>query len=237
MGKRIISQRRGRGTRRFISLPYSAGNTRHKSLHQQEVLFGTVTDIIHSPGHSAPLMSVLYEDGEHVLLQAPEKTAVGDIIATGPAAAIQEGNTAPLSAIPEGTSIYNIEQTSGDGGKYVRASGTFAKVLSKIGSHVVVQLPSKKIKTLNARCRATIGIIAGGGRLEKPFIKAGRKWHAKRSRGKLYPVTSAVAMNAVEHPFGSGRGRHMGKPSIAPRYAPPGRKVGQQHARRTGKLR
>ena len=98
-------------------------------------------------------------------------------------------------------------------------------------------MPSKKEKEFNANCRATIGVVAGGGRLEKPFLKAGKKWHAKRARGKLYPVTSAVAMNAVEHPFGSGRGRHMGKPNVAPRHAPPGRKVGLVRPRRTGRKR
>ncbi len=237
MGKRIISQRRGRGTRRFIALPYSAGNPRHKALGQSEVLFGTVLDIIHSPAHSCPLMKVRYEDGEQVLLQASEKTAVGDVIATGRAAPIQEGNTLPLASIPDGTSIFNIEQSPGDGGKFVKASGTFAKILVKVGDTVTVKLPSKKDKIFSAQCRATIGIIAGGGRLEKPMMKAGRNWHAKRARGKLYPVTSAVAMNANEHPFGCGRGRHMGKPSIAPRNAPPGRKVGQVRARRTGRIR
>jgi len=84
---------------------------------------------------------------------------------------------------------------------------------------------------------ATIGIVAGGGRTDKPFVKAGNRWHAMRARGKLYPITSAVAKNAVDHPFGSGRGRHMGKPSVPPRFAPPGRKVGQIHAKRTGRKR
>ena len=98
-------------------------------------------------------------------------------------------------------------------------------------------MPSRKEVDFNSSCRATVGIVSGGGRLEKPFIKAGNRWHAMRARGRLYPITSAVAMNAVEHPFGSGRGRHMGKPSVAPRHAPPGRKVGQVRARRTGRIR
>ena len=237
MGKRIISQRRGRGTRRFIALPYSAGNTRNKRLSTTEVSFGTVIQLVHSPAHSSPLTKIKYEDGEEVLLPARERTAIADVIATGKTAQAQEGNTLPLSNIPEGTTIFNIEQTPGDGGKFVKASGTFAKVLARMGNNIMIQLPSKKNKLFNASCRATIGIIAGGGRLEKPMMKAGRNWHAKRARGKLYPVTSAVAMNANEHPFGCGRGRHMGKPSIAPRNAPPGRKVGQVRARRTGKIR
>src|SRR3989338_571282 len=133
--------------------------------------------------------------------------------------------------------IYNIEATSGDGGKYVRSSGVFAKVMARTGNKVNILLPSKKLKSLSSKCKATIGVVAGGGRPEKPFVKAGHRWHAMRAKGKLYPITSAVAMNANEHPFGCGRGRHMGKPSVAPRHAPPGRNVGQMHARRMGRKR
>jgi len=96
-------------------------------------------------------------------------------------------------------------------------------------------LPSKKQKSFLPECRATIGIISGSGKKEKPFVKAGTRHHLMRAKGKLYPRTSGVAMNAVDHPFGSGRGRHIGKSQIAPRFAPPGRKVGMIRARRTGR--
>ena len=82
-----------------------------------------------------------------------------------------------------------------------------------------------------------VGVVAGGGRPDKPFVKAGKRWHAMKARNKLYPITSAVAMNATDHPFGSGRGRHKGKPSVPPRHAPPGRNVGLIRARRTGMKR
>ncbi len=235
MGKRIISQRRGTGTRRYIALTKrSAGPAKHPHLTKDEVLFGEVLELIHSPGHSAPLARIQYSNGETTLIQAAENMCVGDILSLGKNAPVQPGNTLPLAQIPDGTEIYNIEQSPGDGGKFVRASGVNARVLSKIGNHVTVKLPSKKEKTFHAQCRATIGIVAGGGRKEKPLMKAGKNWHAQRARGRLYPVTAAVAMNAVEHPFGSGRGRHKGKPSIAPRHAPPGRKVGKVKPRRTG---
>ena len=99
----------------------------------------------------------------------------------------------------------------------------------------LVELPYKKTKYFNSDCRATIGIISGAGRLDKQFIKAGFKYHTMKARGKLYPRTSGVAMNAVDHPFGSGRGRHIGKSKVAPRNAPPGRNVGILRSRRTGK--
>lgn len=238
MGKRIISQRRGAGTRRFQALSHrSPGPAHHKTLTASDVQFGEVKEIIHSPAHSAPLARIMYDDGETILIQAGENLTVGDIVAVGKSAPVQPGNTLPLTNIPEGTLIYNIEERPGDGGRYARSSGTFARVLAKIGEKILVKMPSKKDKLFNPACRATIGIVAGGGRLEKPFMKAGRKWHAKRARGKLYPIVSAVSMNAMEHPYGSGRGSHKGKPTIAPRFAPPGRKVGKVRPRRTGKKR
>jgi len=137
--------------------------------------------------------------------------------------------------IPEGALVNNIEGMPGDGGKFIRSSGVFGTIVGKTKGKVVVKLPSKKEKSFNENCRATVGVVAGGGRLEKPFMKAGTKYFAMKTKGKLWPITSGVAMNAVDHPFGCGRGRHMGKPSIAPKFAPPGRKVGQVKARRTGR--
>jgi large subunit ribosomal protein L2 len=100
----------------------------------------------------------------------------------------------------------------------------------------VIELPSKKKKSLHPTCRVTIGVPAGEGRNEKPWIKAGRKWHAMHRRGKLYPRTSGVAMNAYDHPFGSGYSG-LGKHKSVSRHAPPGRKVGSISPRRTGKKR
>ena len=238
MGKRIISQRRGRATRRFIAPSHRYfAEAKHKTLNNEKNYFGKVVELAHSVSHSAPIAIIQYEDGEIGHIIAPDGISVGDIIYTGRNTEIKVGNTLPLSDIPDGTLVYNIESKQGDGGKFVRASGTFAKILNKAGNKVKVLMPSKKEIEFSFSCRATVGIVAGGGRLEKPFIKAGNRWHAMRARGKLYPIVSAVAMNAVEHPFGSGRGRHMGKPSVAPRHAPPGRKVGQVRARRTGRVR
>ena len=236
MGKRIIAQRRGRGTRRYVSLKHRyIGEARNKINITKDVHSAEVLCLLHSPAHSAPLAHVKYDDGEEGMMIAPEGISVGDIIYTGKTNEIKTGNTLKLGDIPEGTTIYNIEQYMGDGGRYARSSGTSARVLANMGDTVSVIMPSKKQKIFSANCKATIGNVAGGGRKDKPMLKAGVNWYAKRARGKLYPVTSAVAMNANEHPFGCGRGRHMGKPSIAPRDAPPGRKVGLVRPRRTGR--
>ena len=239
MGKRIITQRRGRGTFTYKAHSHrSPGALTHHTFDQKEkteVVTGTVKALIHSRAHSAPLAHVQFEDKENVLMPAPLGMREGATLQSGLKAELKPGNTLPLKQIPEGTDIYNIESSVGDGGKFARSSGTTAKVLAQRGPITLIQLPSKKEREFNAECRATIGIVAGGGRKEKPFVKAGKRHHAMRGRGKLYPQTSGVAMNAVDHPFGSGRGRHVGKPKVPPRFAPPGRNIGLLHARRTGR--
>lgn len=234
MGKRIISQRRGRGTTTYRAPSHRyIGKIQYPKL-QKELLTGTVKDIVHDPGRSAPLAVVEFDKTEY-LIPASEGLKVGDEISCGEVALIKAGNVVNLAKIPEGTSIYAIERMPGSSPNFCTASGTFARVISKTANKVMVKLPSKKEKAFSPLCRATIGTIAGSGRIEKPFVKAGKKHWAMRARGKLYPRMSGVAMNAVDHPFGSGRGRHAGKVTIAPRFAPAGRKVGMFHPRKSGR--
>lgn len=235
MGKRIISQRRGRGGRyKSVSFRFK-DKVKHRDFDKD--VMGNVVDIVHCPGHTTPLARVVYEDGVRAHLFAVEGLSVGDNLGCGKSVPIVKGSILPLHSIPEGSEVCNIENVPGDGGSYVRAAGGFAKIVSKTENGVIVLMPTKKQKLFNGNCRAMIGVAAGGGRREKPFVKAGKKYHAMKAKRRLWPKTSAVAMNAVDHPFGSGRGRHMGKSSVAPRHAPPGRNVGQIKARRTGKKR
>ncbi|MBS3176295.1 50S ribosomal protein L2, partial [Candidatus Woesearchaeota archaeon] len=131
MGKRLIQQARGSGgpTYRAPSFRYQ-GRAAHHPLNPQP-LVGKIIDLITCQGHSAPLARVQYEDGKTCLLLAADGLRVGDVVTSGSNAAVERGNTLPLTQIPEGTLIYNIEQRPGDGGKFCRASGTFARVLSK----------------------------------------------------------------------------------------------------------
>ncbi|TDA33514.1 MAG: 50S ribosomal protein L2, partial [Hadesarchaea archaeon] len=131
--------------------------------------------------------------------------------------------------------IFNVEALPGDGGKFARTSGSYAVLVAKEGGKAMVQLPSGEIRAFDLRCRAIIGTVSGGGRIEKPFLKAGKKHHAMLAKGKPYPRVKGVAMNVVDHPFGGGRGRHAGRPKIVSRNAPPGQKVGLIAARRVGK--
>lgn len=235
MGKNLIQQKRGKG-----SPTYRAPSFRYKGRaayggYSKETVNGEVREIIHCPGHSAPLVRVKYENGEEVLLQAPDGIKLGSSVANGEEVPIMIGNILPLRNIPEGASVYNIEGSPGDGGKFVRSSGTFAKVLSKMKDRVVLLLPSKKEREFNPECRATIGMIAGAGRTEKPFLKAGFKYHAMRARNRFWPRTAGLAMNAVSHPFGGRSTCAKGKASTVSRDAPPGAKVGKIAARRTGR--
>lgn len=239
MGKRIIQQRRGRGTSTYRAPSHryitSVKHRTYDKIEKSEVIKGKIVDLIHCPGHSAPLAEVQYENNEKAYIFAPEGIKVNDIIESGVNASPHIGNTLPLKNIPEGTAIYNIENKPGDGGKFCRAAGSFAKLISFLDDTAIIKMPSKKQKKFNINCRATIGIISGSGRKEKPFVKAGKKYYAMRARGKLYPRTSAVAMNAVDHPFGSGRGRQHAKIKISSRHVPPGAKVGKIASKRTGK--
>ncbi len=242
MGKRIITQKRGKGGPRYTSPSHRfRGKPQHRPYddkEKQDVVYGTVKDLVHCPGHSAPLAAVIYETGERNFILAPEGLQVNQKIASGIKAHAKIGNTLPLKQIPDGTQVYNIESAPGDQGKFIRSSGGFAKIITKIKGKVLLKFPSKKQKEFHPDCRATIGIIAGAGRKDKPFTKAGKKHHAMKAKNKLYPKTSAGAMNATDHPFGSGRGGPTfgGKASsIAPRNAPPGRNVGMIRARKTGK--
>jgi len=235
MGKRLIQQARGKGGPRYRAPSFRYKGKLGLLKESKELVKGKVMDIVKCPGHSTPLIKVKYENNETVLMPAPEGIRVNEAVEAGPNAQPKVGNVLPLSQIPEGTFIYNIESNPGDGGRFCRASGTFARVLTKMRDKVLVQLPSKKEKLFRAECRACIGILAGSGRKEKPFVKAGNKYKAMKARNKLYPIVSGVSMNAVDHPFGSGRGSHKGKPTIARRFAPPGAKVGMLRPKRAGR--
>lgn len=241
MGKNLISQRRGRGSPTYkahshrwkIAVKYRS----YDDLEKSGALYGKIIDIFHNPGFNAPLAKVVFENGEARTMIAPCNIRVNDPVAVGVRASIKIGNTLPLKNIPEGTEVYNIENIPADGGSFVRSAGAAAKIIAREPEKVTVLLPSKKQRDFHPLCRATIGVVAGAGKRDKPFVKAGKMHHHMRAHGKLYPRTSGVAMNAVDHPFGSGRGRHIGKPKTVSRFAPPGRKVGLIGARRTGRGR
>jgi len=235
MGKRIIQQRRGRSNGRF-TVPSHRYRGKIKYHHHKKQTKGVVEDIIHDPGRTAPLAKVRFENNKTGFVIAAEGTKTGDTISfINEKGAVRPGNVVSVGLINEGFPIYNIEMQPGDGGKLVRSGGSYATVVSHSGKKTVIQLPSGQFKTLNSSCRATIGLVAGGGRKDKPFLKAGKKHISYKIRGKQYPVVRGVAMCAVSHPHGGGGHQHVGKPSTVKRGTSPGRKVGSIAAKRTGR--
>ncbi len=230
MGKRIIQQRRGRGTSTYRVRKKSF---KHKLQFPKKMEGeGTIVRLFGSAGHSAPLAKISYKEGSF-FIPAFKKMVEGEKIQLD-SKKIKDGNIARLKDIPLKTKIYNIESKPGDGGKYIKSAGNSAIVNKVMGEHIFVLMPSKKEKKFHGNCRAVIGVIAGAGRLDKPILKAGKQFYIKKSKNKLWPQTSAVKMNAIDHPFGSGRAKNP-KSKIAKRNAPPGRKVGLLRPRRTGK--
>jgi large subunit ribosomal protein L2 len=234
MGKNLIQQRRGRVRGRYRAPSHkNRGNIVYSNERNTK---GIVEGLIHDPGRSAPVAEVRMENNKKVLMIATEGSSIGhEVKFTGSKADCEIGNIMPIGNVPEGYPIYNIEIKPGDGGKMVRAGGSGAYIISHDARKTIIRLPSGQFKTLDSLCRATVGIAAGGGRQDKPLMKAGKKWNSRRGKARNYPVVRGVAMNPVDHPHGGGSHQHVGKPSCVSRGAPPGRKVGNIAARRTGR--
>jgi large subunit ribosomal protein L2 len=232
MGKNLIQQRRGKGSATFRAPSFRyPGKAEYPKMSESKI--GRVADIVHSQGHSAPLLVIKYGDNVQLSIAA-EGIKVGDNI-NFMNSEIKPGSILPLEDLPEGTEVFNIEAIPGDGGKYVRSSGGSARIVAKIKDKVVVKLPSKKQKEFSKMCLATVGVVAGSGRPEKPILKAGHMHHKMKAKNKIWPSVSGTSMNAVAHPFGSKSSHTKGRPTQASRNAPPGRKVGKIAPKRTGR--
>ena len=149
------------------------------------------------------------------------------------------GNILPVNQLPEGTIVSNCEAKTGDRGSFSRASGTSTIIIghSDDGRKTRIRLPSGSRRTIPGFCRAMVGIVAGGGRTDKPICKAGNAWHAAKAKKNNWPRVRGVAMNPVDHPHGGGNQQHIGHPSTVGRFYPHGQKVGLIAARRTGLIR
>ncbi len=199
-----------------------------------------IIKLVISAGHSAPLAKIIVKDkkGKNQIFYnlACVGAFEGQEINIGKTEEIKEGDIIKLQDVQTGAFVYNIEARPGDGGKFVRSGGGSAIVLKKVGGKTSLKLPSKKTIEFDNKCRVSLGIIAADGRLEKPLLKAGKRHHIMKSKGRKWHFTSAVKMNAIDHPFGGGRGKRI-KSKIAKRNAPPGAKVGHIRPRQTGKKR
>ncbi len=231
MGKRIIQQARGHGSKtyRVKRKAYRFRIKYPKELKGQ----GSVAELFNSPGHTAPLAKIKYPEG-FFYNPAFKGMIEGQKISFEKSEKAEQGSILKLKDIPLKMTVYNIEARPGDGGKFIKTAGSSAVINRIVGNDIFILMPSKKEKKFHPNCRATVGIIAGSGRLEKPILKAGKRHYIKKSRNKFWPRTSAVKVNVIDHPFGSGRGKNP-KSKIAKRNAPPGKRVGLLRPRRTGK--
>ncbi|MCP3954094.1 MAG: 50S ribosomal protein L2 [Desulfobacterales bacterium] len=164
-----------------------------------------VATIEYDPNRSARIALLHYVDGEKRYILAPLNLEVGDTVLSSDKADIQPGNTLPLTNIPLGTHIHNIELRLGKGGQIVRSAGTYAQLMAKENRYALIKLPSGEVRMVLLNCRATVGQLGNVIHENITLGKAGRKrWLGRR------PKVRGVAMNPVDHPMGGGEGRSSG---------------------------
>jgi large subunit ribosomal protein L2 len=239
MGKRIRVQRRGRGGstyrasthKRVAPAKYPPAMTPKESF--ETAVNGVIESLVHDPGRGAPLAFVRFENGETCYTVTPEGVFEGQEISFGGKASADVGNIIPLGKIPEGTMVCNLELRPGDGGKMAKSSGAYATVVGHTPQGTMIRLPSGRTRYINDHCRATVGVVSAAGRTEKPFLKAGEKFHLMKAKGHKYPRTRGRAMVSAVHPYGSSK-RSARKGTTVSHGAPPGQKVGLIAARGAG---
>merc|ERR1712220_48764 len=232
MGRVIRGQRKGAGSVFKAHTKHRRGPAKFRNLdfaERQGYIKGVVKQIVHDPGRGAPLAVVHFHDPYRYKVRkevfiASEGMYTGQFIYCGSKAQL---------------TICNVENKIGDRGSFARASGDYATVIGHKdeGRKTTLKLPSGVRKTWGSKSRGMIGIVAGGGRLDKPLLKAGRAYHKFKAKRHSWPTCRGVCMNPVDHPHGGGNHQHVGHATTVRRDSAPGKKVGLIAARRTGRLR
>ena len=235
MGKRITQQARGKGSLTFRVKPKAY---RYKISYPSLKIKGKakIIKLFNSSAHSTPLVKIQVDGKCSFICPATSEDYEGqeiEICSRQEEDKIQAGDIMKLKNIPQGTKVFNIEKSPGKGGEILRSSGCSGVVMNKDEKTVEILIKRRKLR-LNKDCRAIIGVAAGDGRLIKPIVKAGKKHYMMKAKGRKWHRTSAVKVNALDHPFGGGRGKRI-KSKIAKRNSPPGRKVGHLRPKQTGK--
>jgi large subunit ribosomal protein L2 len=166
---------------------------------------GTIERLEYDPNRTAFIALVKYQDGELVYILAPQRMRIGDQVVAGPKVDIKPGNAMPLSAIPVGTIIHNVEMKPGAGGKIARAAGQYAQLVGKDAGYAQIKLMSGELRIVRGECMATIGAVSNPDNSNQSIGKAGRsRWLGRK------PHNRGVVMNPVDHPHGGGEGRTSG---------------------------
>jgi large subunit ribosomal protein L2 len=164
-----------------------------------------VAEIEYDPNRSARIALLHYADGEKRYILAPQGVAKGDRLVSGPSADIRPGNALPLANIPVGTTVHAVEMKPGAGAKMARSAGTGVQLVAKEGGFATLRLPSGEMRLVDAKCKASVGVVGNPEHELVSWGKAGRnRWRNKR------PSVRGVAMNPVDHPLGGGEGKSSG---------------------------
>nr|YP_010475342.1 ribosomal protein L2 [Corydalis balansae]UVH69629.1 ribosomal protein L2 [Corydalis balansae] len=210
--KNLISGQRhcgkGRNARGIITARHRGGG--HKRLYRkidfrrnEKDISGRIVTIEYDPNRNAHICLIHYGDGEKSYILHPRGARIGDTIVSGTEVPISMGNALPLTDMPLGTAIHNIEITLGKGGQLARAAGAGAKLIAKEGKSATLRLPSGEIRLISKNCSATVGQVGNVGVSQKSLMRraGSKRWLGKR------PVVRGVVMNPVDHPHGGGEGR------------------------------
>ena len=204
----------GRNNQGKISVRHIGGGNRIKYRvidfkRNRDGIPATVKSIQYDPNRSANIALLHYADGEKKYILAPLGLNVGDVLESGEHADIKVGNALPLSAIPVGTMIHNIELQPGNGGIIARAAGNAAQLMAKEGKYAIVRMPSGEMRYVLINCRATVGQV---GNLDHEIVRVGKA--GKTRHMGVRPTVRGVVMNPNDHPHGGGEGKSpVGMPS------------------------
>lgn len=199
----------GRNNSGKMTIRYTGGGHKRKyriiDFKRTKAGEANVLSIEYDPNRSARIALIQHADGEKSYILSPKNLEVGQVVQSGAGSPPEIGNTLPLSEIPLGTLIHNIEMLPGQGGKLVRSAGSFAQLLNRDGRYAIIKLASGETRMILVACSATIGQVSNPDHNLERKGKAG----ANRWRG-IRPRTRPVAMNPVDHPMGGGEGRASG---------------------------
>jgi large subunit ribosomal protein L2 len=171
-----------------------------------------VERIEYDPNRTANIALVVYQDGERRYIVAPRGLSVGDTVTAGPGSDVRVGNALPLSEVPLGTTVHNVELRAGKGAQMARSAGAGVQVMAKEGDYITLRMPSTEVRMVRRECMAVIGQVGNVDHEKQSIGKAG----ANRWRGKR-PKVRGVAMNPVDHPLGGGEGKSSGgRPPVTP---------------------
>ena len=212
----------GRNAQGKITVRHRGGGAKKKYRiidfkRNKDGIAATVIGIEYDPNRTANIALICYADGEKAYILAPEGLKVGMKVMSGASAEVRPGNCLPLSEIPVGTMVHNVELHAGKGGQLVRAAGNGAQLMAKEGKYATLRLPSGEMRMVPIECRATIGVVGNGDHNLINLGKAGRKRHMG-----IRPTVRGSVMNPNDHPHGGGEGKTgIGRPGPSTPWGKP----------------